>query len=365
MRALKNSVPKVTVLMPVYNGERFLRPAIESILNQTFTDFELLIINDGSTDSSDAIIRSYSDPRIVYRVNERNVNLAQTLNKGTELARGKYIARMDSDDISLPRRLEKQVWFLDTHPEIALLGTGCAQINEANRRLRYFRMPSHPLVIRWKIIFLNCFIHSSVMFRKQALEKRRLSYGVVPDCLNMPGFQTWGIGDEDYLLFGALSLLEAADNLPEALLLYRIQSQSLTRKFGPKQREQENRIQVALASKVLGRSLSPLEAALFSKIANLQPADAPQLELLSELYVRFLHQHSVPEEIEQITNIDYVLREALVGQNSGYFFQRLLKVLLWCKRNPLNEPEKTRLLLNFLFGRKFAHWGLSLSRLRQ
>ena len=97
-----NNNPKVTVFMPVYNGEKYLREAIDSILNQTFTDFEFLIINDGSTDSSVEIINSYDDSRIRLIHNEKNLKLVATLNKGLDLARGKYIARMDCDDISLP-----------------------------------------------------------------------------------------------------------------------------------------------------------------------------------------------------------------------------------------------------------------------
>ena len=107
------SKPLVSVLMAVYNGEKYLLEAIESILNQTYTNFEFLIINDGSTDSTEEIILSYSDQRIRYIKNEQNLKLIASLNKGLDLAKGKYIARMDADDISLPDRLEKQVNFLE------------------------------------------------------------------------------------------------------------------------------------------------------------------------------------------------------------------------------------------------------------
>src|SRR5215472_9201923 len=99
--------------MPVYNGEKHLREAIDSILSQTFRDFEFLIINDGSTDGSVEIIASYRDPRILLVHNEKNLGLIATLNRGMDLARGEYITRMDCDDISLPRRLEKQVAFME------------------------------------------------------------------------------------------------------------------------------------------------------------------------------------------------------------------------------------------------------------
>ena len=115
--------PTVTVLLSVYNGERYLRESIESILNQTFTDFEFLIINDGSTDDSRRIISSYDDPRIQLIDNEQNIGLSQSLNKGLKLARGTYIARQDADDISEPERLAKQVSYMDRNPHIALLGS--------------------------------------------------------------------------------------------------------------------------------------------------------------------------------------------------------------------------------------------------
>ena len=108
--------PKVTVFMPVYNGEKYLNEAIDSILNQTFNDFELLIINDGSTDKSAEIIKSYNDPRIRFVENEENLKLAKTRNKGLELALGEYFVPMDCDDISHPERIQKLVEFMEKNP---------------------------------------------------------------------------------------------------------------------------------------------------------------------------------------------------------------------------------------------------------
>src|SRR4051812_24164992 len=102
------SSPAITILLPVYNCREYLHEAIISLLSQTFTDFELLILNDGSTDDTEKVIQSFSDNRVVYIKNESNKGLIYTLNKGVTLAKGKYIARMDADDISLPKRLQKQ-----------------------------------------------------------------------------------------------------------------------------------------------------------------------------------------------------------------------------------------------------------------
>jgi glycosyltransferase involved in cell wall biosynthesis len=114
---------KITVLMSVFNGERFLRGAIESILSQTYKDFEFLIIDDGSTDASTNIIASYRDSRIRSLRSERNLGLAASLNQGLASSTGQYVARMDADDISLPNRLARQVGFMQTHPHVGACGT--------------------------------------------------------------------------------------------------------------------------------------------------------------------------------------------------------------------------------------------------
>src|SRR6185369_12980087 len=124
--------PLISVVLPVYNGEEYLRESIDSILKQSYSNFEFLILNDGSSDRSEEIIQSYSDPRIKYH-KHANCGLAATLNKGIELAKGEYIARQDQDDISLPTRLEKQITFLENHSEYAMVGTG-SKIWRANKK---------------------------------------------------------------------------------------------------------------------------------------------------------------------------------------------------------------------------------------
>lgn len=113
-------MPKISVIMPAYNAERYIREAIDSILRQTWSDFELIIIDDGSTDSTAAIIAEYTDNRIRFCPNAQNMGVAATLNRGLELACGAYIARMDADDISLPERFAKQAAYLDAHPDVTV-----------------------------------------------------------------------------------------------------------------------------------------------------------------------------------------------------------------------------------------------------
>ena len=163
------SNPKVTVLMSVYNGKRYLREAIDSILDQTFRDFEFLIINDGSTDSSSDIIRSYDDSRIRLIENEKNIGLTRSLNKGLKLARGEYIARMDADDRSMPERLEKEILFLDKNKNVGLVGTYFLMVNKSGKVLSTFSPGTSGL--SEKLLEGNMFGHGSTMFRADCIEK--------------------------------------------------------------------------------------------------------------------------------------------------------------------------------------------------
>src|SRR4051812_30773328 len=128
--------PKISVVMPVLNGEKYLREATESILNQTFKDFEFIIINDGSTDRTEEIIQSFADPRIVYIKNEKNVGLSRVFNQGIRAAQGTYIARMDADDISLLHRFEKELEYLENNPKIDIVGSAMMIIDAEGKKVR-------------------------------------------------------------------------------------------------------------------------------------------------------------------------------------------------------------------------------------
>ncbi|MEL4306297.1 glycosyltransferase family 2 protein [Methanococcoides sp. LMO-2] len=156
---------KVSVIMPVYNAEKYLKDAIESILNQSFKNFELLIINDGSNDKSKAIIESHNDSRIRLLNNEENSGLAKVRNKGIYEAKGEYIAWLDADDISHPLRLEKQVKLLDSHPDVGICGTWVKTIG--TKVTHKWRYPTNPNFIRGRMLFDDPLATSSVMLRKK------------------------------------------------------------------------------------------------------------------------------------------------------------------------------------------------------
>lgn len=168
--------PTVSVLMPVYNGEKYLRVAINSILSQTFKDFEFIIINDGSTDASETIITSFTDPRIRYFSNSRRLGATKSLNRGICHARGIYIARMDSDDISLPDRLLKQVAYLETNALCTVLATRVNLIDSSGNFCGKWADDLRCVTydqIRKRLPASNCIAHASVMLRASIIKKYR------------------------------------------------------------------------------------------------------------------------------------------------------------------------------------------------
>jgi glycosyltransferase involved in cell wall biosynthesis len=206
--------PKVTVLMPVYNGERFLREAIDSILRQEYAVFEFLIMNDGSSDGSEKIIASYTDPRIRLVNNEKNLGLIATLNKGIDLAKGEYIVRMDCDDVSLKNRIAKQVEFMEGNKNIGVCGSFYYLLLNGKKALVDF--PVTPEEIRCHMVF-NCPIaHPSSIIRRQVLTEHNLKY--------RNGF----IHSEDWDLWTQLSEFAGIANIPEPLLNYRVHGNQIT-----------------------------------------------------------------------------------------------------------------------------------------
>ncbi len=175
-KSLKN--PKVTVLMSVYNGEYHLRDAVDSILNQSLKDFEFIIINDNSQDSTSQILKEFSDQetRITILDNHENIGLTRSLNKGLALANGEYIARQDADDISLQERLSVQAEYLDNNNDIALLGSAYFVIDSEGQSIAIHKQPLGYTKIRWQVLFHNAFCHTSVMFRRSLLQNGRCLY---------------------------------------------------------------------------------------------------------------------------------------------------------------------------------------------
>jgi len=169
--------PKVSVIMPVYNGEPFIGAAVDSILGQTLWDIELVVVNDGSTDQTGEILRGYSDPRVVV-IDQSNQGTWAALNKGTRHARGQYIARMDADDISHPRRLQKQVECLVNNEDVGLVGTS-GHILDAQRRIQaFYQVPVRDGDVKRQLPSGHPYLGASMMCRRSALDR----VGLFPNC---------------------------------------------------------------------------------------------------------------------------------------------------------------------------------------
>ena len=212
------SAPAISVVMAVYNGERYLRQAIDSILTQTWTDFEFLIVNDGSTDQSRKIAASYGDARIRIIDNAENIGLTRSLNRALSLARGEFIARQDADDVAHQTRLEKQVQFLRKHPAVALLG-GQAQTIDQYGHIQAggkTHMPHEAAAIRWRLLFNNAFVHTSVMFRRD------------PVWTTLGGYDEAYPRTQDFELWSRVAAQYEVGNLPDVVVDYRKHTGSVT-----------------------------------------------------------------------------------------------------------------------------------------
>ena len=221
----QNVPPLVSVVMPVYNSAPYIEEAVASILNQTFTDFELLLFNDGSTDASAALIRRFTDSRIQLFDYAQNVGYVAHLNRALELARGTYIARMDSDDVADSNRLARQVAFMESHPETGLCGTA---YREFGGREGLVPVPKTDAEIRRWMLVGSPFGHPTVLLRKAVLAQHRLRYNPTA----MPA--------EDYRLWYEISRVTQLANLPEPLLAYRVHETQISQVLDAKRQASVN-----------------------------------------------------------------------------------------------------------------------------
>ncbi len=164
--------PAVSVLMPVFNGERHLREAMESVLQQTFRDWELLVVDDGSTDGSGEIAASFGDGRVRVIRNDQNAGLVATLNRGLAEARGDFVARLDADDVCSPDRLAEQVSFARGNPAVPLIGCDAGLIAEDGRYAGRWRTAGSADLVRWELCFRTPFAHSSAFFRRKVIVEK-------------------------------------------------------------------------------------------------------------------------------------------------------------------------------------------------
>ncbi len=231
-------MPSVSVVMPVHNGMPYLPQAVESILHQTFRDFELIVINDASTDGTAEFLNSIEDPRLVLIDNPVNLGVTGALKAGMLKVKGQYVARMDSDDISFPERLQVQFDFMTANPDVGLLGCSPILINKNNEVISPGRSELSDIEIRWKLLFKNPFYHSSVMFRNSVLKEHHLDYELKHG--------------EDYDLWTRILRHTSGFIMGNPLVKYRINEESWTYSKSDEQAQAGRAIAIGEIGKIVG-----------------------------------------------------------------------------------------------------------------
>jgi hypothetical protein len=324
----------VSVIMAVHNGEPFLREAIESILGQSFADLEFIIANDGSTDGTPSILADYarSDARVVLIENSTNIGLTRSLNRCLEPARGRYIARQDADDVSLPQRLAAQMDYLEAHPDIGLLGTAYTEIDPAGRPGAVRRLPPNDTGIRWRMLFHNPFCHSTVVFRRGLLIPHpaaggRASFPPSASGLNprtpVAGYDLSLPCAQDYELWSRLLQRTRAANLPEPLIKHRVHNASISATRLDEQTRICSRVSARqIAQLAAGLPLSPAEVdrlrtwtAAFSE--RLWPEDLPLGRKFLQILVAFEAAEGLDREVvARIVSCWHERVRAAVGEHA-------------------------------------------------
>ncbi|HET6851754.1 MAG TPA: glycosyltransferase [Pyrinomonadaceae bacterium] len=291
--------PAVTVLMSVYNGERFVPEAIQSILQQTWTDFEFLIINDGSTDRTREIISSFHDPRLRILDQPTNTGLTRSLNLGLKAARAPLVARQDADDRSHPERLRMQVEFMHANPQVALLGT---QVRILNKRGRLSHRPGwqravNDTAIRFQSLFDNPFIHTSVMFRRD----------IVLDELG--GFAETFPTAQDFELWSRISARHQVCNLPARLIDYRFHGSSTSAGYDDRHLERSSLIVAGNLRRYLGLHEVPERWLQLISTLHVNPNGVSNDELrellnvIEAIYEQFVDRYPHEQQNEEVRRV--------------------------------------------------------------
>jgi glycosyltransferase involved in cell wall biosynthesis len=277
--------------MPAYNAGSTLDEAICSILEQTWRDFEFIIVDDGSCDDTWPKLERYGklDGRVkVYRQDKQG--MIPALNRGCRLARGDYIARMDGDDISLPQRMYRQVKFLEGRPEIGIVGTWASRIDENGLVIGEWCPSPNPRVLKWEHFFGVCVIHPTVMMRRKILEE-------------LDFYKADAVHAEDRDLWLRASAITEFSNVPEILFQYRVWSKSTSKRFGREYKENAVKL-VAFYIRELLRDNPPLEAVAGLRGTTLASLSAIHLTaaLLERIYHVFVSANSLSsEEVKEIS----------------------------------------------------------------
>ena len=287
--------PQVSVVMAVRNGERYLHQSVESILEQTFRDFEFIIVNDGSTDGTQAILEGYraKEPKVrVVVQKDQCPGQAQPSNQGIALSRGEYIARIDSDDVAAPTRLEEQARFLDSHKDIGLVGAWSRLVDPSGQQIGIWQAPESHHVLQWQLCFANVFSHSSAMFRRGAFSR-------------VGGYDESRFYCEDYDLWCRLSRSTRIACMPAVLVSLRRHQDSVTFSHPVVQRNRHNDAARSHIRALCGEELSePGNWLLRGDQTGKTKARKEALRLIQALWGHFSGLAGLPREDRRVIRLD-------------------------------------------------------------
>ena len=321
-------MPAITVLMPVYNGFKYLDEAMKSILNQTFQNFEFIIIDDGSTDDSVKIIKSYDDNRIRLVENKNNLGQSETLNIGLNIAKGKYIARMDQDDISMPERLERQSEFMEDNPQIGVCGTWIQLIGKYNG---IAELETEDDLIKIKLLTNQNLAHPSVMIRKQILENYKLSYSI-----------SYTVA-QDYDLWVRMFDHCSFANLPKPLLKYRIHENQKSRKVVEQNSAEGNKVLTNLLIK-MGLQLNDSELVIHNKIFSGIDINSVTIDKALSYLIRLRSSNIRKKVFEPLA-----FNEFLKTNWRRFMFKKKHKLLYWVSVLIIFRPANFIKIINNRF----------------
>ena len=285
--------PFISVVLPVYNAEAYLQEAVTSILQQTYVHFELLLINDGSTDDSEKICLAFNDKRIVYIKNETNLGLITTLNKGITLAKGEYIARMDADDVALPNRFKEQLELFLKHPDALVVSSDYYSLN-GRKKTKIFNR-NHSDEMKTTLLFATCFCHPTVMIRNE-FAKLNIWYDVS------------GKHVEDYKLWMDLSFHGKFYNVAKPLLLYRSHSQQVSVLHNNTQIKNSNILRENYLNQ-LGFTFTRDELRTHNSIGNNEfIRSLEQLKAIEKWLLNLIHQNTKLKKFEEKSFITMIYK---------------------------------------------------------
>ncbi len=299
-----SGLPKVSVVMSVYNGEKYLRATIESILNQTLTNFEFLIFDDCSSDSTADIVKSFNDPRIKYIRNIENNGLTKNLITGVEMARAPYIVRIDADDIAYPERFEKQVEWMDDHPEISILGTPVSYFTDDLTRFNNSVEPISNEEIKALLFVSFTLKHPSIIIRKSHLEQYGLNYNAAYRC-----------SQDHALYFDCIVKGLKFANLDEPLLYMRSHAESISMKQNSMQAKFSEQARRRFLEKTgIAEGCSDSEISAFIKVTRRQPLQS-RTELKDfERFVDKIYGNPRTSVYFDIIQLRRVIANEIIGQ---------------------------------------------------